>query len=1685
MEFRSEDVAIIGMACIFAGAPNVETYWQNILAKVNAISDPPKEWGGDTVFDPDTTANDRIYCQRGGYLGELSQFSPLDYGVMPRAVDGAEPEHFLALRVAHEAMADAGYLDSPFNREQAAVILGRGSFLNRGVVTALQHGLVVDQTLQLLKQLHPEQYSDADLALLKQELKASLPPFNAETAPGLVSNIMCGRIANRLDLRGPNYAVDAACASSLIAVDHGIRELLSRRCDLALVGGVSVSTPPIVAMIFCQLGAISRQGQIRPFDQDADGTLLGEGLGMVVLKRREDAERDGDRIYALLKGVGVSSDGNGLALLAPRMEGQELALRRAYAAAGVSPDSITLIEAHGTGTLAGDLTEIRALTNVFGLRRNGTVPRCAIGSVKSMISHTIPAAGIAGLIKTALALHHKILPPTLGFNTPNPKFELEKTNFYINTEARPWVQGASEPRHAAVSAFGFGGINAHAVLEEYRREANRTGAREETSEQISLLRQWETELLLLRGESHEQILHAARQLQQRLSAGSTWALRDLAYTLNCKSEPAEGCLAIIASTLQEFQKKLGYAIQRLEDPKCIKIQDRSGIFFFREPLCHEGTLAFLFPGEGSQYVQMLSTLCMHFPEVRAAFDRADRVFLANGRELLPSHVLFPPPLHSATAAAPEEQALWQMDCAVTAVATADQAIYKLLRHLQIEPQAMVGHSSGEFAALLASGAIVAKDDDEVLQHGLNLYRISEEMADQVPEALLMTVGAADPHVLATLLRESGGTMQVAMDNCPNQVVLCGSEGVILPAREQLQAQGAICTLLPFNRAYHTPLFYPVCERLIPFFDQLQIVPPQTTLYSCASTRPYPADPAEIRRLALEQWARPVYFRETIEAMYADGVRIFVEVGPRSNLTGFVNDILRDRRYLASASNLPLRNDITQLHFLLGLLAAHGVPMRLDYLYAARQPRTLSLDIALEQGDVSQNDSAGMRLALELPTLHLDRPAFAPTAGEEISSDRAGHDLAPKITQERANLEQNGAQAPSTPAFLSSTQDVQPATPHFSPEVQQGVMGAYMQTMEHFLRLQEEMTISFMHRQHGGVTEQMTKLGNGTGGVVEPILPTVSEPPVQNPFRIKISSLTPGREVVATCQLDLDDHLFLHDHTIGGQPSLLDQSLSALPVVPLAVSMEIMAQVASLLVPGKRLVGMRDGRAQRWIVVGEQQRTLLIHAHRNAETLDVTVTISELPVPGNASADASPGVSSENHVKPSNLIAEVVTTFGDVYAPGPPGLEPFALHGERPYSFHPTEYYRRIMFHGPSFQSIVAVDRIGDDGVEVIVRVPPEQKLFRSPGEYWPFIDPVLLDAAGQAIGFWTADRLEAGIAVFPIGFATLSLYRPLSRHAEPITCRARPTLLDNGQIRSNIDFIGSGGELLMRIEGWKDMRFDFPRSFIRFTLSPCDTFLSRPWMGPLADSLRARGFQSYRLDGFPATVFQTKSSVWPQALARIILGRSEQETWNQLSDSDKRRQEWLAGRLAAKDAVRHVAREMWGLELAPVDVEISSDRFGRPLVGGRVIEQIQEHIALSISHCRGTAVAVAGVSNDGVGVGVDLEVMDARRIGLEQDILTTEEQALLSSIPAAQKEEWVLRLWCAKEAVAKALGRGMMGGPLNLLIREVHPETGHVKVALAGELVRHFPDLVSAIFTAYTGREDDFVFASALVQAQK
>lgn len=470
---KSDCIAIVGMSCIFPGAESLSQFWSNIESGVDSLREPSaSEW--DAVFYKNKSESQfgRIYCSKAGFITEYANFNPLDFGIMPASLRGADPDQFLALRVAAEALLDAGYSHKNFNGERADIVIGRTMAPGVGSLNLIQHGQTIDQVLAALRVVNPG-LSDADYEKISAALHKSLEPCNADTIPAVMPNVLSGRIASKLGFRGRNLVLDAACASSLVAVETIMQGLLAGSSDLGIAGGIHVNSSPYFSQMFCELGALSSNNSIRPFDEAADGTMLGEGVGMVVLKRYADALRDGNKIYALIKGIGSSSDGRGSSSLAPSEDGEALAMNRAYSMAGVSPLTVGLYEAHGTGTKAGDKAEMKAVQIVFNREAAKVEPWCALGSVKTNIGHTQAASGIAGLIKAALALHYKVIPPAINFSKPSSQIDWDKSPCYLSSEKKAWVLKSGEhPRRAAISAFGFGGVNSHAVLEEFVADAS-------------------------------------------------------------------------------------------------------------------------------------------------------------------------------------------------------------------------------------------------------------------------------------------------------------------------------------------------------------------------------------------------------------------------------------------------------------------------------------------------------------------------------------------------------------------------------------------------------------------------------------------------------------------------------------------------------------------------------------------------------------------------------------------------------------------------------------------------------------------------------------------------------------------------------------------------------------------------------------------------------------------------------------------------------------------------------------------------------------------------------------------------------------------------------------------------------------------------------------------------------------
>ncbi|MDR1109505.1 MAG: hypothetical protein LBP92_02120, partial [Deltaproteobacteria bacterium] len=458
-------VAVIGLGALFPGGrPGVAGYWSLVRDGLDAISDVPADhFLAEDYYDPDPKAQDRIYCRRGAFIPKVP-FQPLRYGVTPRDLESIDTTQLLGLVVADEALRDAGYPPGGPGHARTAVIMGVTGALK--MVVGLGSRLVHPH----LRRALAESGVGGDLAEeVIGRLLEKFPPWRESSFPGLLGNVTAGRVANRLDLGGPNMVVDAACASSLAAIGQALQTLRAGRADLVVSGGLDTFSDPFMFSCFSKTPALSPSGEVRPFDRAGDGTLLGEGLGVVVLKRLEDAERDGDRVYARILSVGGSSDGRGTAIFAPSPSGQRRAIEAAYDEAGWDPGQVDLVEAHGTGTAVGDGVELEALGGHFaGSRPDGGGPWCALGSVKSQIGHAKGAAGVAGLIKAVLALFHKVLPPTIKVRDPQGPLADPSFPLYLNDRARPWLSAPGRPRRAGVSAFGFGGSNFHCLLEESR-----------------------------------------------------------------------------------------------------------------------------------------------------------------------------------------------------------------------------------------------------------------------------------------------------------------------------------------------------------------------------------------------------------------------------------------------------------------------------------------------------------------------------------------------------------------------------------------------------------------------------------------------------------------------------------------------------------------------------------------------------------------------------------------------------------------------------------------------------------------------------------------------------------------------------------------------------------------------------------------------------------------------------------------------------------------------------------------------------------------------------------------------------------------------------------------------------------------------------------------------------------------
>lgn len=913
---KQEEIAVVGISALFPGSVDQYGFWNSIVQGKDFITDVPEShWLIEDYYDPDPDAPDKTYSKRGGFLPEVD-FEPLAYSIPPINLKATDTSQLLALIVAQKVLEDA--CNSQFHqleRDKVSVVLGVSSATD--LVVHLGSRI---QRPFWAKALRDNGYSEAEVEKVCRDIAALYVPWQESSFPGMLGNVVAGRIANHFDLKGTNTVLDAACASSLSAVSMAMMELQSGRSDMVITGGVDTLNDIWVYMCFSKTQALSLSGDCRPFSDRADGTLLGEGLGMLALKRLSDAEKNGDRIYAVIKGVGTSSDGKFKSIYAPRAEGQALALRRAYAQAGYGPHTVELVEAHGTGTKAGDAAEFAALSDVFHSDRKRQW--CALGSVKSQIGHTKAAAGAAGLFKAVMALHHQMLPPTIKVDAPNPALRIDHSPFYLNTESRPWIRGSDHPRRASVSAFGFGGSNFHVTLEEYTK-AERRHAKwrvlpfelfvfaADTFEKLTEHMQSFADAAASRQpnthDSHSAHVYAAKQSQKQFEPQ--------------KKHRA----AVIAADHAEMIGKLKRAITLIRSSPNESIQDNDGIYY--DSSVFTGKIALLFPGQGSQYVNMGKELAMHFDAAREVWDRSAELALDLEDESQLHRFVFPPPVFDEAARQRQHKLLTDTRIAQPAIGAMGLSMVRLLQKLGLQVDCMGGHSYGEITALAAAG-VLSEQQMLNIAHARGRWMHGASMSR--PGAMSAVMASAE--VVQRIMDALQLDLVIANFNSPEQVVVSGTEAAIARLERQLKEASVRFVRLPVAAAFHSKLVEPAVEPFLRDLEQIPFGRAEVPVYGNLTGDPYPEGAAAIREQLAKQLARPVHFVEQIRRMAFSGVRLFIEVGPDSVLTGLVKRILGGTDIKAVA--LDRRSQPGSLSFwqALAQLSVWGIPLKLESLW---------------------------------------------------------------------------------------------------------------------------------------------------------------------------------------------------------------------------------------------------------------------------------------------------------------------------------------------------------------------------------------------------------------------------------------------------------------------------------------------------------------------------------------------------------------------------------------------------------------------------------------------------------------------------------------------------------------------------------------------------------------------------------
>lgn len=973
----SRPIAIIGMSCRFPDAPNVSRYWQLVRDGRNAFRQPPRDrWDHAAFFSESHRASDRYYAPHGAFIDDVRQFAALEFGIPPRRLEVMDPQQRITLEAAWNAMVDAGYGPGADGRAAGGKPLRKldkrrtGTFI--GVTGTEYRTLLVSRAvagLMAAGELGTGTQDPATLAAIAQSVNRVVPT-RAFSAAGLLANMVAACVAQELDLGGPAYTLDAACASAMVALHDACTWLRDGQIDTAVAGGVYLNLSPENLVAFSRIGAISASGTCRPFDARADGFVQGEGVGIVMLKRLDDAIADNDRIYAVIAGSSCNNDGRGDGPMSPRAEGQVEVIRAAWEDAKVRPDDIGYVEAHGTGTSVGDRTELTALRAVLKGREAGPVH---LGSAKANIGHTMSAAGIAGLIKATLSLHHRTVPPVANWTEPHPDHGLEDGVFGLDRAARPWA--STTPRHATVSSFGFGGTNGHIVLRQApqgsasRTRLLRSDPRVSPAPAAAPFPATMPQLVVVSAETPALLATYLAELAATVldTADQPDAFAAAVHTLNLGRRPRAIRCAVVASNLDELAARFrGAAAALAADPTLRGNVDRDTVI---GDTTEPAPVAFLCPGQGMQKVGLLRDW-LAIPAFAATLATMEDAV----REITPR-----PLLSYLYGPGATEEALTDTAIAQPVMFAIGAAVARVLGDLGVSPAVVLGHSLGEFtAAALAGGADALDTLRFVARRGAAMSALPGDHG-----AMAAVMAAADdiaPHLPAGVV--------IANRNHPRQHVISGPTAGVEAAIAALTGAKLKARRIPVSHAFHSPMLESVQADVDSGLGDVTFHAPTIRMASCIAAE-RPTTPDAVRRIFRDHAVSPVEYVRGLGQ--CDGARIFVQLSGGSTLTAFARGVLDDGQAIVSvAADMPASHPTDTdnglgLVRVLALCAANGHPVDLGVFghgLASLPPVPL---LTQEYWGV-QAATHAVQLAGSSTAVHTPEPVAAPTAQPAVAAE---------------------------------------------------------------------------------------------------------------------------------------------------------------------------------------------------------------------------------------------------------------------------------------------------------------------------------------------------------------------------------------------------------------------------------------------------------------------------------------------------------------------------------------------------------------------------------------------------------------------------------------------------------------------------------------------------------------------------